>query len=426
MSVSRDKNNWRKFWSNKIVNVNDYDTLNKISWAGFLKYLKEHSGLKVIKIKLKNELFIHEIDKREFEIYNQRYNNLKGINWEKRLKRYFEYEGTIFEAFELKTQIFTFIKEKIKFLRGDYEGKIILYRNYITQTNKTETLEELIEKVVIILKFGFGIKTSTDLKDFQIDGSMNKVNGLINLFDKKAKKFDEKIIDLLNFIEKKNNLKRHFYEIHFHICFLLLLNKVLGSSYWEAERECTRLHSLIENKNTTSTGRIDVFFEDEYGINIVELKCMPPFYRLTDIKKVEIEGIDQVCSYKLDGDVQPNLFLIIFLLNEEGNKFERILKERLKSYIGNNKFHCNNLYGDLNDDVEILNKTEINKKINRNSSVLKQVPSNLKLDKSIDESKKTISRMSNYKKYKFPRHNTRPARKNRNRLPQHFNKYVLT
>ena len=42
MSVSRDKNNWRKFWSNKIVNVNDYDALNKISWAGFLKYLKEH------------------------------------------------------------------------------------------------------------------------------------------------------------------------------------------------------------------------------------------------------------------------------------------------------------------------------------------------------------------------------------------------
>jgi hypothetical protein len=74
-------------------------------------------------------------------------------------------------------------------------------------------------------------------------------------------------------IDNSGEKKRYFYEKHFHICLFLLLDKVLDkNSPLECEKACTRLHTLINNVNQTSTGYIDIYFKDGEEENIVEVK----------------------------------------------------------------------------------------------------------------------------------------------------------
>ena len=148
----------------------------------------------------------------------------------------------------------------------------------------------------------------------------------MNIFKNKTKEISCNEYMYRNIIK----FRKFFWEKHFQLCFLLLLDKCLSILNWEGGKKCERLHTLILNKN--ATGRIDVFFEDEYGINIVEFNYMRPGYSQKDLKKIKTIAIDQLCSYKFDDDVQPNLFLIIFKFNQNAKKFESELIDNLESY----------------------------------------------------------------------------------------------
>jgi hypothetical protein len=134
------------------------------------------------------------------------------------------------------------------------------------------------------------------------------------------------------------------------------LQHVFGSS-WEAEKLCTRLHTLINDKNDTSVGRIDVYFKDNREINIVELKCMAPKCSIDNFDSTTIEGKDQVCSYKLQKlpENEINLFLIIFKLNGSCDQFEIRSFDNLESYNSNNKLKGLNY--DIHGFTQMLEET---------------------------------------------------------------------
>jgi hypothetical protein len=191
------ENHFSRYWgsTDKIFKFDDIETLKQISWDGFLDWI-ENENIKLIKIKLQDD-FIHEIDKEEFIRYYERYGHLENIKWKNRLGQYEYYDwGTkeylecptkqyidctkIFEAFQFKIEIFAFIKDKIIFLKKN-QGNIILHQNEKENILKTVTIEEFIDKMIIIFKFGFGIIKATDLRDLeeQINkDKKNKVRGI--------------------------------------------------------------------------------------------------------------------------------------------------------------------------------------------------------------------------------------------------------
>jgi hypothetical protein len=344
--------NWRSFWNEheKRFDVDSYDTLEKISW---ILECPKISELDKIRFKFDDE-FIHEIDKKEFKNYIE----FRSIDkteeenvWKKRLAfRFIKFtdddlklEDKSSETGRFQIETFKFIKKKIYFLKVNAQKRIFLsVDNYCT-------INEFIEKIVVILKYGFGVETITHLENFAT--SINKMYKV----DEINKKFQIEFIKNQEYMTDANS----FYEIHFHICFLLLLDKVLGENFvWEVEKECTRLHTLINNGNSSSTGYIDVYFEDEYGANIVEFKYKRP--KRAGLERLRIEGVDQVCSYKLDGNnkQEPNLFLFIFFVENNRLKCEFLNKDSdppLISYKSNNKLHGINFNGDpTEDEIDIL------------------------------------------------------------------------
>jgi hypothetical protein len=326
-----DEKNTHKFWvkSKERFEVECINDIDKISWDEFFDD-ETIKNLPFIEFKVQGDKFSYKIDKKEFE----RCNELKDINWTSRLK---VYEPAIIKKKNIKKPAEKLFQQILKFVEdtelADTKGNIILYEYKDLKKNETiikkEPKKDFADKMEIILNYGFGIE---DLNKFRIDSEMNKVEGIMKEFENKKTELDEITIEKI-----RAESGRFFYEIHFHICFLLLLDKVLGnSSAWEGEKECTRLHTLVscsaKKVNPSSTGYIDVYFEDEYGVNIVEVKNIDPSFEIS-YQEVKIKGIDQVCSYILEGNVKPNLFLLTFIFNKNENKFEYRLEPELESEV---------------------------------------------------------------------------------------------
>ncbi len=354
MSVNRDEtlyfknynelNNfdWKKFWDNsqlKTVNIkleNDshilkiddkgpnFNELNQFKWQQEFLDVSTHE---IVQIKIRGDEFGHKIDKKEFETYKELKGNLEGIDWAKRLKMYYPIKAIKRRkninknVGKLEDYILKFIEDTE--LEND-EGEISLpgYPN--------ELKAKFAEKMTIILKYGFEIEFTNDQNWFIITDEVNKVEGIWEKF-----KVENELYKEYENYKTANKNSRIFHEKHFHICFLLLLDKVVKRYDWEGEKECTRLHTLLNTllnkENKTSTGYIDVYFKDKNEINIVEVKYIDPDSK-ESYDKVKIEGIDQVCSYKLEGNIaSTNLFLLIFIFNKENKRFECKLESKWKS-----------------------------------------------------------------------------------------------
>ena len=303
-----------------------FDNIEKLKeFCNKTFFKRSFNGFKYILVTYNNRTY--KIDIKEFQNYktfisHQRYPKI-SMKWEKRLRSYslqniLQIETSTLDLIstvktKLEVIVLVFIIKKANFLKTKTPNNIVVSNNYSKKRMATETIQVFLNKILFLLKYGFNLNTEKGFDDFK-DSIEHPITRIIQKLEDGS---------IVYFDENMKYDQRDFYEVHFQFCFIMFLDKIFENHkecYWEAEKNCTRLHTLISNNNKSSSGKIDVYFVDkDQNKNIVELKYIRPTYKFD---KVKTKGIDQVCSYKLD-NCEPKLFLLIFqFLNDSSTKLK--------------------------------------------------------------------------------------------------------
>jgi hypothetical protein len=278
---------------------------------GLIEYLKEKKdmmqyffkedlkNIKTVGVTIKNQN--HFFDKDEFiSVMNHHEDYLYDEKkWRKCLDDYrpsrFSYSTD--NPTDYKKYSNEYDNYVVEFIRN-HESQ--LFKNVFTNLNDKDGFEYHVGQTGNLIRIFYG---SIQL----FETSSHEYSHPKDLIKELKKKFDDDDFDeiVTNSYEYK--------ELHFHLLFLMILSKSNQIKYWCAEKDCSRLHTFLDQSNISSSGYCDVFYIDKNNNSyIIELKLFKNFYlnrnntnyrNAKDYKSFDDFvnfAIDQVRSYQLD------------------------------------------------------------------------------------------------------------------------------
>ena len=202
----------------------------------------------------------------------------------------------------------------LQFLKDNYEK---MKRTCKDMNEMKGEMIAVIEKTAQLLKQMFGFQTKDDFKKFSND--YTHVKEFVTVFNNLSKDhFNSHQYEEINFFD--------YGEIHFHLIFLLILSSSSRVKEWCSDKECRRLQTLLDNRNSssTSTGFCDLFYVDcENNAYNIEFKYYRgnklQFFRskFENIEDCKITAYDQACSYQISHNGPISCFSVVFHFNAD-------------------------------------------------------------------------------------------------------------
>jgi hypothetical protein len=214
--------------------------------------------------------------------------------------------------------------------------------------NYSMSTEELVKETSKLVKHILGFQSAYDFKPYSSEISSHPED-IVNLFNE---------LSMKNALNYKNKLNFKLYkEIHFHLLFLILVDLNSNVKSWLAEKECTRLNTLLSNSKTTSIGFCDLFYRDKRNeaSYIVELKYYRNNFKYNEsLKECKLFAIDQARSYRMpssSNEKNIECFAVVFYFdknlikcdlvkdNHSNKQYERISNVKVLNTKYENEIH---------------------------------------------------------------------------------------
>jgi hypothetical protein len=287
-------------------------------------YFNNEENLKHLReIIVKNDIIAVTVSKQTIFMDTQEFQNtlkyhtdilLNARNW-KRCLNFLKFSQNSIPLIQFQEYFLDDVKNYIlQFIKDNYERM----KRTCKDMNETKGgLNGVIDKTAELIKLLLGFEKKADFNRFSnefthIGDFVNKFNNLSNEHFMSSKYQD------INFFD--------YAEINFHLIFLMILGSSSRVKYWCSDKECKRLQTLLDSRNTsvTSTGFVDLFYldfdENAYNIEFKYYRGNKlEFFRskFENIEDCKILAYDQACSYQVLHNGPLRCYSVVFHFNNE-------------------------------------------------------------------------------------------------------------